>query len=87
MSSSRCELFNWLLLPLTLSTLGALLVDLKENELQLLRVNAILSTLVHLHYGICIVRQMCVHFNIYCFRLGKRQEKTSPELENLGKRM
>lgn len=86
MSSTRCELFNWLLLPLTLSTLSAILWDLNEYEILLLRANAVLHTLLHLHYGICVVRQMCDHFCINCFSLGKREPK-SPELENLGKRL
>ena len=86
MSSTRCELFNWLLLPLTLSTLSAILCNLSHYELLLLRANGLLYTLLHLHYGVCVVRQMCDHFNINCFSLAKREPK-SPELENLGKRM
>lgn len=87
MSSSRCELFNWLLLPITVSTLAATLLDLQGGELYLLRANALLYTAAHLHYGICVVRQMCDHFHINCFTLSKREPSAvrAPELENLGK--
>uniref|UniRef100_A0A0N5AU10 Ethanolaminephosphotransferase 1 n=1 Tax=Syphacia muris TaxID=451379 RepID=A0A0N5AU10_9BILA len=48
-------------------------------ELYFLRAVAVIVTVAHLHYGICVVRQLCRHFNIYAFSLsyldtGKRRE-------------
>ena len=86
MSSTRCELFNWFLFPLTISTICVLCWNFNQYEVIVLRFNTLLFTVLHLHYGICVVRQMCRHFNIYCFSLAKPETK-SPELENLGKRM
>ncbi|KAF7488445.1 Ethanolaminephosphotransferase 1 [Sarcoptes scabiei] len=84
MSSTRCQLMNWLLYPLMISTIGSLSWNLKHHELNLLRLNALLLTVFHIHYGICLVRQMCHHLRIYCFSLEKPEYK-SPEQENLGK--
>lgn len=28
-------------------------------------------TTAHVHYGVCVVRQMCLHFGINCFSLKK----------------
>lgn len=75
---------NWLLYPLMISTIGSLSWNLKHHELNLLRLNALLLTVFHIHYGVSLVRQMCHHLRIYCFSLEKPEYK-SPEQENLGK--
>jgi len=46
-------------------------------ELILLRLLALTLTLAHLHYAICVVQQMCDHFNINCLSLKKREYETS----------
>lgn len=88
MSSTRCDLINTLLLPLAATALLCSLVNLKQGELILLRASAVFYTLVHLHYAICLVRQMCVHFGICCFKLGPRDdqgdESSEDLLENIG---
>lgn len=91
MTSTRCEIFNWCLIPLTLvvtafsfkplpseSPLGALLTS--QAEVNALYFMAFLVTVSHIHYGICMVRQICKHLNIYCFTItskpAKSEEKT-----------
>lgn len=73
MSNSRCELINYLLYPL----LAAVALSLAlpglgfglAGELFLLYGLSLLATAVHLHYGACVVRQMCDHFRIEAFRI------------------
>jgi ethanolaminephosphotransferase len=73
MSSTRCEVFNWLLFPLSLLVLGIFgVASIRQNEHQLLTLLTAFVTLAHVHYGICVVRQMCQHFKINCFSLVKR---------------
>lgn len=68
MTSTRCEIFNWCLIPLTLvvaafsfkplpseSPLGALLTS--QAEVNALYFMAFLVTISHIHYGICMVRE------------------------------
>lgn len=73
MSSTRCEVTNWLLVPLAFLVLAIFNVEAaRRNEAFLLRVITVLITLAHVHYGVCVVRQMCHHFRINCFSLTKR---------------
>lgn len=92
MSSTECETINWLLYPLILSTIVSINSSItKQMELNLLRFDALILTLFHLHYAICVVRQMCFHLKIYCFTLKERKmidfnnlSATKSEIENLG---
>ncbi|MCL4133086.1 UNVERIFIED_CONTAM: hypothetical protein GTU68_019348, partial [Idotea baltica] len=72
MSNTRCELINWLLFPFGLTVLIALFFPSVEQSL--LVAAAVLATLAHIHYGVCVVRQMCNHFDIMCFRIKERSE-------------
>lgn len=75
MTSTRCNIFNIGLIPLTLVVglftipfSGPLAVMLtKQAEVYTLYSMVVLVTLLHVHYGICMVRQICKHLNIYCF--------------------
>lgn len=67
MTSTRCEVLNLLLLPMALGVAGCLW--LQADEHMVLGLLAALVTLAHLHYGICVVQQMCHHFHIHCFSL------------------
>ena len=73
MSNSRCELINYLLYPLFAAVaLSLALPGLGfglAGELFLLYGLSLLATAVHLHYGACVVRQMCDHFRIEAFRI------------------
>ncbi|KAI1287612.1 Ethanolaminephosphotransferase 1 [Halotydeus destructor] len=73
MSSTRCEAFNWLLWPLSSAVLGVFTLEaVRKQEMQLLRLITAFVTIAHIHYGVCVVRQMCHHFRINCFSLVKR---------------
>ncbi|KAM3929125.1 ethanolaminephosphotransferase 1-like [Leptodactylus fuscus] len=72
MSNTRSEAFHWLLWPLALVVglavsgyLGTL------EELTFFAVTA-LATAAHIHYGVCVGKQLSRHFHIYVFSLKKR---------------
>lgn len=67
MTSTRCEAFNLLLLPMALGVAGCLWVQ--SDETMVLYLLATLVALAHVHYGVCVVQQMCHHFHIHCFSL------------------
>ena len=73
MSNTRCELVNYLLYPLFAAVaLSLALPGLGFGlsfELSLLYGLSALATAVHLHYGACVVRQMCDHLRIEAFRI------------------
>lgn len=78
MSSTRCQAINWFLYPLSLCVLLCLNVKLFINyELEILRVLTIFFILAHIHYGVCITRQLCDHFKINCFTI-KNQYQNLP---------
>ncbi|XP_054153118.1 ethanolaminephosphotransferase 1-like [Oppia nitens] len=85
MSSTRCEAINWFLMPLAAIVLVVTLLPISQSqELLLLRAMSLLFTLSHIHYAVCIVRQMCDHFRINCFSLKKRDSADdSEEAESL----
>lgn len=76
MTSTRCRVFNIGIIPLTfcvaLVTLSPFNAHLsafmtRQNEVYILYFMVVLVTIQHIHYGICMVRQICSHLNIYCF--------------------
>lgn len=70
MSSTRSELFTPLLLPLGLAAAAATLLPIgPKQELAILYSVSALITAAHAHYGVCVVRQMCSHLKIECFRI------------------
>lgn len=72
MSSTRCEIFNWLLYPILMAMAAVFLSPkVAEFEVGILWAILLFSILAHIHYGICVVRQMCNHFNICAFSLRK----------------
>lgn len=76
MSNTRCDVFNWLLIPMSIATLSSLCLSsaAKLTEGIILYLIMFLVTLSHLHFGACVVRQMCRHFHIYCFRIRKQED-------------
>ena len=78
MSDQRSDAFNLLLIPTTavvaccvfLLPTGRSLV-IEEGLLYVLTFFAICA---HIHYGTCVVRQMCRHFRIDCFRIRPHSE-------------
>ncbi|XP_021918309.1 ethanolaminephosphotransferase 1 [Zootermopsis nevadensis] len=77
MSSMRCELFNWLIVPTGLVLAASLMLPSSVGasvELGMLYSLALIATVAHVHYGTCVVRQMCRHFRISCFRIHQHSE-------------
>lgn len=75
MSSTRCELFSWLLIPVAVSVASALVLPVGPMlELYILYILTAFTVLAHLHYGVCLVRQMCRHLRVWCFKLKKRDD-------------
>ncbi|XP_058801369.1 ethanolaminephosphotransferase 1-like [Phymastichus coffea] len=72
MSNTRCEIFSWILFP---AAGTALLVFIFPSlDLKLMYLLAIGALLAHIHYGTCVVRQMCRHFRINTFRIKNRAD-------------
>ncbi|KAJ9582705.1 hypothetical protein L9F63_022946, partial [Diploptera punctata] len=74
MSSTRCEIFNWMIIPF--GSFVALSFVLPSTggpslELVMLYAMAVFVTVAHIYYGSSVVRQMCRHFRINCFRVMK----------------
>lgn len=67
MSNTRCQAFNWLLIPLIAIVIGVLTIHLGVLELYLLFAFCIFLTAAHVHYGICVVKELSEHLNIYVF--------------------
>ncbi|CAH0403071.1 unnamed protein product [Chilo suppressalis] len=72
MSNQRCEAVSWLLWPLTFAASLSLLFP--QYEVAAFYFVTVLSVLAHLHYGSCVVRQMCDHFRIRCFLIKQRSD-------------
>lgn len=78
MSKTRCELFNGFVVLFSLVALFLLLLPGASSfELQTLRVLALVLTVAHIHYAVCVVQQMCSHFRINCLSTAKRQTEST----------
>lgn len=71
MSNTRCDSFNVLLIPLITIVLATVTLKLGSLEAYLLLAYATYVMAAHLHYGICVVKQLADHFNIYVFSVEK----------------
>ncbi|XP_072938549.1 ethanolaminephosphotransferase 1 [Epargyreus clarus] len=69
MSDTRCEAWNGLVALSALAAGAALRGLPPAAERRLLAALAALATLAHLRYGAGVVREMCEHFGISCFRI------------------
>lgn len=67
MSNTRCEILPWILLPVTLAAILSFIMP--EMDLESMYFVSIVSLLAHIHYGTCVVRQMCRHFHIQTFHI------------------
>lgn len=72
MSRTRCFAWNSLLTFEAITFAVSVIVP--ATELVSLYFLWLVSTLCHIHYGTCVVRQMCRHFRIKCFKITKREE-------------
>lgn len=77
MSSTKSETINWLLFPTTAVVFVSIALQPgKVFEVGAIYALAVLATLTQLHYGVCVVRQMCRHFRIDCFKI---KDKTNSD--------
>jgi len=81
MSNTRAPAFNWLLIPLIAIVTGVLTLHLGVIELYLLVAYTIFVHAAHIHYGICVVKELADHLNIYVFSVARPSE-TSPGGDN-----
>ena len=74
MTSTRCELLNWLLLPTAACAAAALFAPgiSLSAELALVYVLTALVLAAHVHYCACVVAQMCELLKIRCFSIEPR---------------
>lgn len=73
MSSTRCEVINWLLFPLAASV-GCIFWShsFQSQELFILKLLTVIAVTAHIHYGVCVVRQMADHFDIEVFSIKRK---------------
>ncbi|XP_028167672.1 ethanolaminephosphotransferase 1-like [Ostrinia furnacalis] len=73
MSRQRCDVITWMCWPL----LTGVAVSLYWPHLEVPAMYSLLlfSLAGHLHYGVCVVRQLCVHYKINCFTVPKNKIK------------
>ena len=63
MTNTRCELFNWLLVPVGVAVGASLTLHLElASEVLLLRLLTTLVILVQVHYGVCVVSIISTDF-------------------------
>ncbi|CAD5209537.1 unnamed protein product [Bursaphelenchus xylophilus] len=79
MSCNRAEIMNPLLGFYILIVFGAVGGFFDSFEMTVLQVSSWVLTLAHIHYGVCVVKQLCDHFNIYAFNLSYLQKPTKHE--------
>ncbi|XP_026464573.1 ethanolaminephosphotransferase 1-like [Ctenocephalides felis] len=76
MTDTRCDLWNWLLLPVIIASYICTVNPLSfAQERFVLYAITVLVTVAHIHYGVCVVRQMCEHFKRDCFRVPKKNQQ------------
>jgi len=72
MSNTQCELFSIILVPYSLACLIGAFANLSaNNEMILLYVITGVVVVWHIHYGVCVVREMSQHLGIRPFTLAK----------------
>ncbi|GAB0099330.1 ethanolaminephosphotransferase 1 [Sergentomyia squamirostris] len=84
MSDTRTDSWNgllWLLLVATGVSTFPFYSSIHVNfmptiELGIVYAITAISTVAHIHYGTCVVRQMCNHFNIKCFKVREINRNT-----------
>jgi len=81
MSNTRCELLSFILAPLLLAVVFVLVVPglTPKSELSVLYGLSLFVSLAHVHYGACVVSQMCDHLNIRPFHIKHSSSRDSSE--------
>ncbi|KAL0812058.1 hypothetical protein ABMA28_009448 [Loxostege sticticalis] len=73
MSKQRCDVITWMCWPLLAG--AAVSLYLPHLEVPTMYSLVLLSLAGHLHYAICVVRQLCAHYKISCFTVPKSKRK------------
>ncbi|CAH1364585.1 unnamed protein product [Tenebrio molitor] len=83
MSNTRCDIFNWLLVPTSIFILLSILIKNAAFELFLTYTLCIFTTCAHIHYGTCvvsifqpIVKKLHQAFFLRCVRCANTCEST-----------
>ena len=71
MTGQPAEVFNYLLIPLSIAVVTPLLVP--RYEMVILFIYFAMVLVAHLHYVISVVEELSEHFHIYVFSLAKRE--------------
>ncbi|XP_023013923.1 ethanolaminephosphotransferase 1 [Leptinotarsa decemlineata] len=74
MSNTTCEAFNLLLVPTSFVIMVSILTQWASLELFLMHALCLFTTIAHMHYGTCVVRQMCRHFKVNCFTIKEQSD-------------
>lgn len=71
MSNTRCELINWMIVPLVAAVGFCLLIPelSSTSELNILYLFTFIITVLHVHYGVCVVLEMSRHLRIDPLRI------------------
>ncbi|KAJ0171550.1 hypothetical protein K1T71_013100 [Dendrolimus kikuchii] len=73
MTQQKCEVVCWMFWPLLAGVITSLYQpSLERSVLYTLSACAFLA---HIHYGVCVVRQICNYLNISCFTVPKDKRK------------
>ncbi|KAL4236890.1 Phosphotransferase [Mactra antiquata] len=75
MSNTRCELLNWLLVPLFSIVMTVCFLNLGVLEYYILTAYCIFITSSHIYYGVSVVKEMCEHFKINAFTITTKDKK------------
>lgn len=67
MSNTRCEVLPWILFPLAIAYVVSFISP--NLDLQSMYLVSAVAFVAHIHYGTCVVRQMCRHFRIKTFSI------------------
>nr|XP_049701501.1 ethanolaminephosphotransferase 1 [Helicoverpa armigera] len=73
MTHRRCELLSWMTWPLLAGVVTSLY--LPQLEAVVVHTLLILFLFSHVHYGVCVVKQICNHLKISCFTVPKEKRK------------
>ncbi|XP_003741479.1 ethanolaminephosphotransferase 1 [Galendromus occidentalis] len=73
MTNTRCEISNGLLVLVSMTLVAVF--QFGYSEVACLYFLTACVLVAHIHYGTCVVRQMCDHFRINCFSVQRREPK------------
>jgi len=86
MSNTRSELLSGILAPTLASIILVMVIPgiSPTSELFIMYTLTGIVTLAHIHYGSCVVLEMCDHFNIRPFHIGVGQSSSSSSASGSG---